>query len=88
MQADSQPLEPVHPDLFEQWRNHLVTQHLYRDLETAYLDTAFDPLPITNLDKLAIEAIRRETVRAMTDLIMEWEPPGAETEEEDHVGNE
>ena len=88
MQTDNQPLTPIHPDQFAQWLSHPVTEHLFKDLETAYFDTAFDPLPIDSLDRLAIESIRRETVRAMTDIILEWVPAGAETEEEEHIGNE
>lgn len=88
MKVDSQPLPPVTPDQFAQWRDNPVTEHLYRDLETAYLDSALDPLPIDSIDQIAIESIRRETVRAFTDIISEWVPDGAEEEEENHIGNE
>jgi len=88
MNNDKLPLEAIHPDQFAQWLNDPVTEHLFRDLENAYFDTALDPLPTESLDKLAIESIRRETVRAMTDVILEWVPAGADNEEEDHLGNE
>ena len=79
----------VHPDEYEQWRNHPVTEMLYADLEDSYLDSALDPLPITSIDQIAIEAIRRETARAFVDLIMEWVPKGVDPEEEvENYGNE
>ena len=61
---------------------------LYRDLEDSYLDAALDPLPCFSIDQIAIEAIRREAMRAHVDMIMEWVPEGAEKEEGDDFGNE
>ena len=89
MQIDSQPLPPISPDQFAQWLSNPVTEHLFKDLEAAFLDSALDPLPFDSIDKIAIESIRRETVRACIDLILEWEPEGAEKDDEgDQIGNE
>lgn len=46
------------------------------------MDSLLDPLPLESMEKLAIEAIRRETVREFADLIFDWVPAGAETDEE------
>ena len=89
MLPDSQPLPPISPDQYAQWRNDPVTEHLYNDLAIAYLDSALDPLPVESMEKIAIESIRRETVRVFVDMISEWVPDGAEPDEEgDQIGNE
>ena len=87
MKLDCQQLPPVTRDQFAQWLDNPVTVHLFQDLETAYMDSALDPLPIDSIDKIAIESIRRETVRAFTDIILDWVPNGAEQEEND-IGNQ
>lgn len=89
MQIDSQALPPVSPDQFVQWLDNPVTAHLFKDIQAAFLDSALDPLPFGSIDKIAIESIRRETVRAFVDIILEWAPDGAEKDEEgDQIGNE
>jgi len=89
MNLDSQPLPPITPDQFAQWRSNPVTEHLFKDLEAAYFDSALDPLPVDSIEKIAIESIRRETVRVFVDMISEWVPDGAEPDEEgDQIGNE
>ena len=89
MPTDNQPLPPITPDQFAQWLDNPVTVHLFKDLQAAFMDSALDPLPFDSIDKIAIESIRRETVRAFIDLILEWFPDGAEPDEEgDQIGNE
>jgi len=86
MNLDNQPLPLVTQDQFVQWLDSLVTKHLITDLQEAFLDSALDPLPIDSIESIAIECIRRETVRAFVDLILEWVPDGAEPDEADEEG--
>ena len=79
----SPPLPAVYPDDFANWKNHLVKQHLFRDLENAFLDIVIDPLPTKSLDALTMAAIKREGYKQFLDVINEWIPIGVNIDDID-----
>ena len=83
MKLTDKILQPVHPSQFKEWRDHPVTLHLFNDLEKTFLDCATDSLPYDSMEKIAIEAVRRDAWRDLIDLILEWSPAGVTQEDED-----
>lgn len=81
MQLHNKPLAPIYLDQFREWRNDLVTQHLFRDLERTFLDCTSDPLSHDSIEQIAIEALRRDSWRELIDIILEWNPSGVSIEE-------
>lgn len=76
MRLHNRALPQVYPDQYKEWIGHPVTLHLIHDLERTFLDCTSDPLPTDSLEKLAMEAIKRDSWRELIDLILEWHPLG------------
>ena len=85
MQLDhnhNNPLPPVYKDQFNAWLRDPVTEHLFNDLKTMYADCISDPLPTISIDRLGIEALKRESWQHIIDVIFEWSPMGIDLEDE------
>jgi hypothetical protein len=82
------PIDPITPQLYNDWRTHPCTMLLKSELLTAFLDSAEEDLP-ESIDRSMCVAHQKEGCRKTLDIIFNWEPADIrrariEGEEVDH----